>query len=118
MKDKIDHTDPAKKMNMTSGNGGETHQRAGDDVPSLTTNQGVAISDNQNYNGTALTTSTCDGSEYQQWQFSVNTDDYSIKSIATDRYIEVQGASTDPGAIVDQWNFYNGPNQKWILKSI
>ena len=28
MKDNIDHTDPAKKMNSTRGNGGETHQRA------------------------------------------------------------------------------------------
>lgn len=48
MKDKIDHNDPAKTMNMTHGEGGETHQRAGDDVPVLTTQQGVAISDNQN----------------------------------------------------------------------
>lgn len=78
----------------------------------------LSISDNQNYNGTSLITSTCDGSEYQQWQFSANTDNYNIKSIATDRYIEVQGASTDSGAIVDQWNFYNGPNQTWVLKSI
>lgn len=48
MKDNIDHSDPAKNMNTTTGNGGETHQLAGDDVPSLTTQQGVAISDNQN----------------------------------------------------------------------
>ena len=30
------------------GNGGETHQRAGGDVPVLTTNHGVPVSDNQN----------------------------------------------------------------------
>lgn len=48
MKDTIDHSDPAKDMNISTGQGGETHQRAGDDVPSMTTNQGVAISDNQN----------------------------------------------------------------------
>ena len=48
MKTDIDHNDPAKNMNMTAGNGGETHQRADDDAPVLTTQQGVAISDNQN----------------------------------------------------------------------
>ncbi|MFC3579736.1 catalase [Sphingomonas hylomeconis] len=30
------------------GNGGETHQQAGDDTPVLTTNHGVPVSDNQN----------------------------------------------------------------------
>ena len=30
------------------GNGGETHQQAGNDVPVLTTNHGVPVSDNQN----------------------------------------------------------------------
>ncbi|MGP9514043.1 MULTISPECIES: catalase, partial [unclassified Psychrobacter] len=48
MNNNIDHTDPAKDMNTERGNGGETHQRAGDDVKALTTQQGVAISDNQN----------------------------------------------------------------------
>ena len=48
MKKNIDHTDPAKDMNPERGNGGETHQRAGDDTKVLTTQQGVAISDNQN----------------------------------------------------------------------
>lgn len=48
MNNNIDHTDPAKDMNMERGNGGETHQRAGDDTKVLTTQQGVAISDNQN----------------------------------------------------------------------
>jgi catalase len=48
MKDKIDHTDPAKTMNMTKGNGGETHQRSDAKGQILTTNQGVPISDNQN----------------------------------------------------------------------
>ncbi|MEJ6070103.1 catalase, partial [Psychrobacter sp. 16-Bac2893] len=33
---------------MERGNGGETHQRAGDDTKVLTTQQGVPISDNQN----------------------------------------------------------------------
>ena len=48
MKKTIDHTDPANKMNSTRGTGGETHQRADKDTPTLTTQQGVAISDNQN----------------------------------------------------------------------
>ncbi len=48
MKDNIDHTDPALTMNPTRGNGGETHQRADDDGKVLTTQQGVAIADNQN----------------------------------------------------------------------
>lgn len=48
MNNNIDHIDPAKDMNMERGNGGETHQRAGDDTKVLTTQQGVAISDNQN----------------------------------------------------------------------
>jgi len=48
MKTTIDHTDPAKSMNMSRGNGGETHQRADDNGKVLTTQQGVAISDNQN----------------------------------------------------------------------
>ncbi|MGO1857323.1 MAG: catalase, partial [Psychrobacter sp.] len=48
MNNNIDHTDPAKDMNTERGNGGETHQRAGDDAKALTTQQGVAISDNQN----------------------------------------------------------------------
>ena len=43
MKDNIDHSDPAKDMNMSVAQGGETHQRAGDDVPAMTTNQGVVI---------------------------------------------------------------------------
>lgn len=48
MNKNIDHTDPAKDMNTERGNGGETHQRAGDDTKVLTTQQGVAIGDNQN----------------------------------------------------------------------
>ena len=48
MKTNIDHTDPAKNVNTTRGNGGETHQRADDNGKVLTTQQGVAISDNQN----------------------------------------------------------------------
>ena len=48
MKKDIDHTDPAKDMNTTRGNGGETHQRANGDSNVLTTQQGVPISDNQN----------------------------------------------------------------------
>ncbi len=38
-------SDPAER---NPGNGGETHQRAGGDVPVLTTNHGVPVSDNQN----------------------------------------------------------------------
>ncbi|HEX7817058.1 catalase [Dyella sp.] len=37
-----------KKDEVTQGQGGELHQLAGGSHPSLTTNQGVAISDNQN----------------------------------------------------------------------
>ncbi len=49
MKTNIDHTDPAKNMCPMHGNGGETHlQRGDDDVPALTTQQGVPIADNQN----------------------------------------------------------------------
>ncbi len=48
MNKNIDHTDPAKDMNPTRGNGGETHQRAGDGIKALTTQQGVVIADNQN----------------------------------------------------------------------
>lgn len=48
MKTNIDHTDPANDMNPTRGNGGETHQRAGEDTKALTTQQGVVIADNQN----------------------------------------------------------------------
>ena len=48
MKKNIDHTDPALTMNPERGNGGETHQRADGDGKVLTTQQGVAIADNQN----------------------------------------------------------------------
>ena len=48
MNDNIDYKDPAKDMNQTCGNGGETHQRVDNDTPVLTTQQGVPISDNQN----------------------------------------------------------------------
>lgn len=47
MKKTLDHTDPAKLMNTVTGEGGETHQDAGDNTP-LTTQQGVVIADNQN----------------------------------------------------------------------
>lgn len=48
MNKNIDHTDPAKDMNPSRGNGGETHQRAEDCGKVLTTQQGVPIGDNQN----------------------------------------------------------------------
>ena len=48
MKKSIDHTDPAKDMNMERGNGGETHQRTDGDTRAMTTQQGVVISDNKN----------------------------------------------------------------------
>ncbi|WP_235605317.1 catalase [Rheinheimera salexigens] len=48
MKKNIDHTDPAKTMNPKRGNGGETHQDADKKSQTLTTQQGVVISDNQN----------------------------------------------------------------------
>ena len=48
MKKNIDHTDPALTMKPQRGNGGETHQRADSDGKVLTTQQGVAIADNQN----------------------------------------------------------------------
>jgi catalase len=35
-------------QNVNIGNGGETHQNAGDEIPMLTTQQGVSISDDQN----------------------------------------------------------------------
>lgn len=38
----------ADDVKSTTGNGGETHQQASGGVPVLTTNHGVAISDNQN----------------------------------------------------------------------
>ena len=38
----------ADDIKRTTGNGGETHQQAGGDTPVLTTNHGVAVSDNQN----------------------------------------------------------------------
>ncbi len=37
MNKNIDHDDPAKDMNTTRGNGGETHQRASDGSKVLTT---------------------------------------------------------------------------------
>ena len=48
MKDNINHNDPAKDMNPQTGQGGEPQYQAGQDVPNLTTQQGVVISDNQN----------------------------------------------------------------------
>lgn len=48
MKTNPDHTDPAKDMNQSRGNGGETHQRADNGTKALTTQQGVVIADNQN----------------------------------------------------------------------
>ncbi len=48
MKKEINYSDPAKNMNTTTGNGGETHQPADDDSKLLTTQQGVVIADNQN----------------------------------------------------------------------
>lgn len=36
------------ERNVHKGNGGETHQTAGGEVPVLTTKQGVPVSDNQN----------------------------------------------------------------------
>ncbi|WP_199506773.1 MULTISPECIES: catalase [unclassified Psychrobacter] len=48
MNKNIDHTDPAKDMNSSRGNGGETHQRVESDGKILTTQQGVPIGDNQN----------------------------------------------------------------------
>ena len=45
----LDHTkNDAPDMNVTQGNAGETHQQADNQSPSLTTQQGVVISDNQN----------------------------------------------------------------------
>jgi catalase len=35
-------------QNVTRGEGGETHQTAGDEVPQLTTQQGIPVSDDQN----------------------------------------------------------------------
>ncbi len=48
MKNNIDHSDPALNMNPSVGNGGEPQFQADGDVPNLTTQQGVVISDNQN----------------------------------------------------------------------
>ena len=42
------HGRSASSAADTTGRGGELHQRAGGDHPALTTNQGVAIGDNQN----------------------------------------------------------------------
>ncbi len=45
----LDHTkNDAPDMNVTQGKAGETHQQADNQSPSLTTQQGVVISDNQN----------------------------------------------------------------------
>ena len=45
----LDHTkNDAPDMNVTQGNAGETHQQADNQSQSLTTQQGVVISDNQN----------------------------------------------------------------------
>ena len=40
--------DDAHRLDRHPGNGGETHQRADADHPTLTTNHGMPVSDNQN----------------------------------------------------------------------
>ena len=40
---------------------------------------------------------------------------YYIQNVGTGRYIDVEGPSTAEGAIIQQWDFHTGNQEKWII---
>ncbi|WP_433293960.1 RICIN domain-containing protein [Actinoplanes sp. CA-030573] len=57
---------------------------------------------------------SCNGAANQLWDTSLvanNGVSYSISSVATGLYLEVNGASGSRGAAIDTWYWNGGPNQ-------
>jgi hypothetical protein len=58
--------------------------------------------------------STCDGSTRQQWRFeSMGSGYYRVRNVASNKCLDVEGASTAIGARIVQWPCTTANNQQW-----
>lgn len=79
----------------------------------------LSLANNYNMNGTEMALLPCGASINQSWNIKETANgSYRIASASTQRHLEVRGAEKNDGAIVDQWNDYNGSNQKWLIDAI
>lgn len=43
---------------------------------------------------------------------------YYIQNVSTTKYIDVEGPSLNSGAIIQQWKFHTGTQEKWIIEHV
>jgi hypothetical protein len=67
--------------------------------------------------GTRPKQDDCDGSAQQRWQFTaLAADTYLIVNQASGKCLDVNDASKDDGAKIQQWDCHQGPNQQWKVQ--
>jgi hypothetical protein len=64
--------------------------------------------------GTQPKQADCDGSGQQRWRFTpLAPDTYLIVNQASGKCLDVNGASEDDDAKIQQWDCHQGTNQQW-----
>lgn len=63
-------------------------------------------------------TSTIDGSGMYEFYIVPQEGTYYIQNAATERYIEIEGPSSSAGAAIQQWEFHDGNNMKWMVEHV
>jgi hypothetical protein len=62
--------------------------------------------------------SQCDLSEANFWEFEKYENWYAIKSLINNQVLDVTGKSTEAGAIIHNWKWKEGDNQKWFVEYV
>jgi hypothetical protein len=86
-------------------------------VGTLHTASGQCLTVSDANAGTRPKQDDCDGSAQQRWQFTaLAADTYLIVNQASGKCLDVNDASKDDGAKIQQWDCHQGPNQQWKVQ--
>ena len=61
---------------------------------------------------------TVQHSGYTTFQVIPQEGTYLIRNIGTTRYIDIEGPSTDEGAIIQQWGYSTAEQKKWVVEHV
>jgi hypothetical protein len=56
---------------------------------------------------------------HQHWRLApLGAGHYALQNLASGKYLDLWNASSDDGATVAQYDFWNGPQQRWMLRPV
>jgi hypothetical protein len=76
----------------------------------------LEVANGSHAKGTKLVQRTYTGGNNQLWSFEPASGGYVIRNFETRQAVEVYGAATTDGAVLDQWAALNQPNQLWTIQ--